>query len=74
MVPRQLSWLKEAEEGVCAASDLHLLLSPGALTTVNHEGKAYKSNQARQPNPVRQLIQVIRSPARKNNTSITDIP
>jgi len=41
---------------------------------VNNEGNAYKSNQARQPNPVRQLIQVIRSPARKNTTSITNIP
>src|ERR1700674_539092 len=48
-------------------------LAAGALTTVNHEGNAYRSNHARQPNPVRQLIQVIRSPARKNTTSITNI-
>ncbi len=41
---------------------------------VNNEGEAYKSNQARHPNPVRQLIQVIRSPAKKNTTRITNIP
>jgi len=37
---------------------------------VNYEGNAYNNNQARQPNPVRQLTQVIRWPARKNTTSI----
>ena len=59
--------------GVCAGYD-HIIGYLGAFTAVNNEGNAYKSNQARQPNPVRQLIQVIRSPARKNTTSITNIP
>ena len=46
----------------------------GAFTTVNHEGNAYKSNQARQLNPVKQLLQTTRSPARKNTSIITNIP
>jgi hypothetical protein len=42
----------------------------GTFTTVNRAGNAYKSNQARPPNPVRQLTHVIGWPARKNTTSI----
>src|SRR5262245_5671738 len=41
---------------------------------VNHAGRLYNSSQLRHAKPVRQLIQMIRSPKRKNATSITIMP
>src|SRR5262245_16165711 len=69
MVPPQYRGLKKPKREFGPRLTYIFCLATVVLTTVNHEGKAYKSNQARQPNPVRQLIQVIRSPARKNNTT-----
>src|SRR5215813_2106172 len=65
---RFLSW------PITSCLPVNCYLNEEALTRVNHEGNAYNSNQARQPNPVKQLVQVIRSPARKNTTPITRIP
>jgi hypothetical protein len=69
---------KRSAQTVCwilqPSGDAIHYLAVGVLIAVNHEGSAYNRSQVRQPKPVRQLIQVIRSPARKNTTSIKSIP
>lgn len=59
--------------GVLACIDSPLAGRAVALSAVIHAGKLYKSNHVRHAKPVKQLIQMIRSPKRKNTTTSASI-